>query len=166
MQLRVASATHTYDGDGQRMGSSVFAPSPWSEAATNTAYTYGFDGLALRYLEAASEGASATITYLTHADGRAYAASYVATRGAETTGVVFELMVNDHGDVVALADATGEVFARYGYGPFGEDEGVSVRATDALPLALATEVASANPLRYAGYCYDTWSGHYYLQARY
>ena len=42
----------------------MLAPSPWSVTATQTAYSYAYDGLALRRMSAGSEGASATLTYL------------------------------------------------------------------------------------------------------
>ncbi len=76
------------------------------------------------------------------------------------------MLSNDHGDIIALADASGEVFARYAYGPFGEDWGIEKRMTGSISATLAAEIAAASPLRYAGYCYDAWSGDYYLQARY
>ncbi len=45
------------------------------------------------------------------------------------------MLSSDHGDVVALADDTGEVFARYAYGPYGEAEGVTTRATSKVSAA-------------------------------
>ncbi len=161
-----ASATYSYDGDGQRMRADVYGASPVSTTPTDTAYTYGWDGLTLRWLKGQSAGASSTIEYLSYGDGRAYAASYVATRGAETTSAIFQMLSSDHGDIVALADETGEVFAAYAYGPYGEAEGVTTRQTGSVSATLAAEIAKAQPLRYAGYCYDEWSQDYYLQARY
>lgn len=161
-----ASATYGYDGDGQRMRADVHGTSPWSSTATDTAYTYGWDGLVLRWVSGQSAGATSTIEYLNSADGRAYAGSYSATRDAEATSAMFQILANDHGDIVALADEDGDVFAAYAYGPFGEYEGVATTQTARLSAALAHEIANAQPLRYAGYCYDTWSGSYYLQARY
>ena len=92
--------------------------------------------------------AHARIEYLHFGEDRPFAASYSVTRGQESTSALFQLMANDHGDVVALADEAGEVFARYAYGPYGEAEGIETRATATLTAALASEIAAANdPLR-------------------
>jgi len=144
----------------------VLAPSPWSTTATQTVYSYAYDGLALRQVRAESEAASATLSYLYGSGDVPYAGSYEATASGATTSTVFQLLSTDHGDVVALADEAGEVFARYTYGPFGEAEGTVTRGTSLIPVETAAAIAQANPLRYAGYCFDTWSGDYYLQARY
>jgi len=169
-QVVLGSATYSCDGNGQRMAASVTATSALSpEAAVETQYTYAWEGTDLAVFEAESETASATVSYLFSESDRPYAAavSFTGLGGSqETTSVAVRLLVNDHGDVVALADETGETFARYDYGVFGEDEGVTTRATGLLSEAEAAFIADFQPLRYASYCYDTWSGHYYLQARY
>ncbi len=162
----VSSAAYAYDGDGQRVSASVTAPSPWSTAAVETAYTYGWDGLELRWVQARSADVTATLTYLYDESDRPFAAAYTADRSGETSSAVFGLLLTDHGDVVGLVDASGEQFARYAYGPFGEAEEAASRATGALDAALAAEITAFQSLRYASYNYDTWSETYYLQARY
>ncbi len=162
----VSSAAYAYDGDGQRVSASVTAPSPWSTAAVETAYTYGWDGLELRWVEARSADVTATLTYLYDESDRPFAAAYTAERSGETSSAVFGLLPTDHGDVVGLVDGSGEQFARYAYGPFGEAEEAASRATGALDAALAAEITAFQSLRYASYNYDTWSETYYLQARY
>ena len=161
----MANASYSYDGDGQRTGATVFAPSPWSATATETAYTYSYDGLELRWMTATSSGANARLTYLYDEQDRPYAASYEATVSGEPTTAVFALLTTDHGDVVGLVDSAGTQFARYTYGPFGEAEEAIARPTDTLSPALAAQITAMQPLRYAAYTYDTWSGTYYLQAR-
>ena len=69
-------------------------------------------------------------------------------------GVTYYYHVNGHGDVVALTDGSGNIVAQYSYDAWGNI--VSQSGT----------IASANPLRYAGYRYDDATGLYYLKARY
>ncbi|MDO8950104.1 MAG: RHS repeat-associated core domain-containing protein [Actinomycetota bacterium] len=56
--------------------------------------------------------------------------------------------------------------AFYGYDAFGRPTETTTTPTASLDATTAAEVAAANPLRYAGYCYDGFSGLYYLSQRY
>lgn len=116
--------------------------------------------------QARSARTSATVSYLYDDVGRAYAGSYESTKSGVSNRALFRVMTDDHGDVLALADASGDTFAKYSYGVFGESESTSSRASTVIPSTLAAEIAAANRLRYAGYDFDPWSGVYYLQARY
>ena len=71
---------------------------------------------------------------------------------------------NWRGDVVALYDSTGALFARYDYDAWGNI--LSVKDANGDPITGATSFAIANPFRYRGYYYDRDSGLYYLQSRY
>jgi len=68
----------------------------------------------------------------------------------------FEAITNYRGDVVQLLDATGETVASYEYDPWGNL--ISEEPTDSR--------IQGQPIRYAGYVYDTETKLYYLQARY
>ena len=61
-------------------------------------------------------------------------------------------VLNAHGDVVALLDASGNVTKRYEYDAFGEEIGIDEN--------------DSNPFRYCGEYFDKQSGTIYLRARY
>ena len=71
-------------------------------------------------------------------------------------GEEFEAITNYRGDVIQLVDATGETAASYEYDPWGNL--LSKEPTDPR--------IQGQPIRYAGYVYDTETKLYYLQARY
>ncbi len=75
------------------------------------------------------------------------------SRKVETETLYY--MYNGHADVTALIDNTGTVQASYYYDAFGT------------PIEEYTnENGKDNPIRYAGYQYDSETGLYYLNARY
>jgi len=69
-------------------------------------------------------------------------------------GVTYYYHLNGRGDVVALTDGSGNTVAQYSYDAWGNI------------LFQSGTMASANPLRNAGYRYDKQTGLYYLMARY
>ena len=74
--------------------------------------------------------------------------------GMHHNGSVYYYVTNLQGDVLRLTTADGTVVARYNYDPYGK-----VRSATG-------SMATANPLRYRGYYYDSETGLYYLQSRY
>jgi RHS repeat-associated protein len=79
------------------------------------------------------------------------------------------MVTTRRGDVVELLDVQGEPFAAYQYDAWGAPilEGrLAARATSSITASLAAEIARAQPLRYASYCYDDHSGLYYVSQRY
>lgn len=66
-----------------------------------------------------------------------------------------DVETNYHCDVVKIVDANGNSMASYSYDPWG----VVQQATENSAIA-------GQPIRYAGYVYDTETKFYYLQARY
>ena len=71
-----------------------------------------------------------------------------------TTTTTYYYITNLQGDIMYLADASGNEVAAYDYDPYGK----IISATGAM--------AEINPLRYRGYYYDSETGFYYLQSRY
>ena len=82
-------------------------------------------------------------------------------------GTQYFYLTNQMGDVLAIADAEGNIIVQYFYDEWGKllttqpffeendenyDEYISV--------------ANDNPIRYRGYYYDSETGYYYLQSRY
>ncbi|MBE0418293.1 MAG: hypothetical protein IBX63_11055, partial [Coriobacteriia bacterium] len=151
-----------YDATGQRTASSI------RKGTEQVDSTYVYDGITL--LTAAivkrvsgTVVTDCTITYLYDESGRAYAALYKGT-GAPAPQL-FHLTTTDRGDVVQVLDAATAPVATYGYDAWGNPVAarttVSATASDA-----AKRFAELAPLRYAGYCYDSGTGLYYLSQRY
>ena len=85
------------------------------------------------------------------ADGRPFALKYDNT--------VYYYILSIQGDVLGLADASGNVVVKYKYDAWGKP-GTSTIATG------YGDLAYFNPLRYRGYVYDEESELYYLESRY
>ncbi len=173
-----AQGTYDYDSVGQRARSVVTKDG----IQTTTDFTY--TGLTLHKLEAEEKQGEATlakwtITYLYDEYGRPYAGIYRDTTDPQNPAapVTFALVTTDRGDVVELLDANGSPFAAYRYdawgNPLGQGNagaGIWAQATtqgeaETISLDVAEKIAGRQVLRYAGYCYDSESGMYYLSAR-
>ena len=74
-------------------------------------------------------------------------------------GTPHYFLKNLQGDIIAIANAKGEVEARYTYDAWGAITNIS--GTDE-----GISIAVVNPFRYRGYYYDIEIGLYYLQTRY
>ncbi len=149
-------ASYTFDATGQRKTSVV------SSGSLTTTTTYSHEGLNLLGLTASrSDGATWSVTYLFDAEGRAYAGVY--RRGATSTP--FLLQATDRGDVVALTDTAGRAFAAWRYDVWGVITGASTASTGSVTATLAADIAARQPLRYAGYVYDSETSMYYCSAR-
>ncbi|MCE5191502.1 MAG: polymorphic toxin type 44 domain-containing protein, partial [Actinomycetia bacterium] len=157
--VRGISATFTYDSHGQRTRSTVTSGS----ITTTTTYTY--DGLTLLALSSErSNGTTWGVTYVPDGAGRPWLGVY---SGTETTvPVSFGVRTTERGDVTELIDANVVVFAYMTYDAYGNPGSVATTGTATIPAAVAATIANANPLRYAGYCYDSFSGLYYCSQRY
>jgi RHS repeat-associated protein len=74
-------------------------------------------------------------------------------------------VLTDRGDVVELLDANGTPFAAYRYDAWGNPTLTQTVATTLISSQLASDMATRQVLRYAGYAYDSESGLYYCSAR-
>ena len=89
-----------------------------TSGSVTTTTTWTYDGLTLlAYATERSDGATSALTYLTSEGGRPIAGVWSSSEASAP--VRFSILANDRGDVVALADESGEVFATYGYDAFG-----------------------------------------------
>ncbi|MBE0418164.1 MAG: RHS repeat-associated core domain-containing protein, partial [Coriobacteriia bacterium] len=79
--------------------------------------------------------------------------------------VTFLIATTDRGDVVALTNTAGAVFARYAYDPYGAVLSQDTNAVTGITSDVAAAIADRQPLRYAGYTYDAHSATYYLSQR-
>jgi RHS repeat-associated protein len=152
------SAAYTYDAAGQRTRSEV------TQGGVTTATTHVYDGITLLSLAAErSDETTYAVAYLTGEDGRPYAGVYASSE--TTSPVTFLIATTDRGDVVALTDTSGTPFARYAYDPYGAVLSQASNAVTGVSAVLASSIAARQPLRFAGYVYDTHSATYYLSAR-
>ena len=78
--------------------------------------------------------------------------------GITYNGEPYYFHKNLQGDIIAIADNTGRVVARYTYDAWGKCE-ISATSTNAT-------IANINPYRYRGYYYDKEIGLYYVSSRY
>jgi RHS repeat-associated protein len=155
-------ASYAYDASGQRTKSTVAV----SGTTTTTNFTY--DGLDLLSLSATQGSATWRIDYLYDEEGVLYGGVYrsPATSSSPTS---FNVITNDHGDVLELLDANGAAFASYRYDPWGlpQASGTTTQTTSLITTStLAGQIASRQVLRFASYAYDAESGLCYCSARY
>jgi RHS repeat-associated protein len=154
------AATYTYDAAGQRVRSVVSS----GAAVSDTRWAY----LGRRLMSVSSTVVVGSQTenwrlqYLYDEDGKPYAAVYASDT---TTATLVGLVTTAHGDVVALTDRSGVPFASYRYDAWGRDLGVAASGGGSVGASTAAEIAERQPIRYAGYVYDSESGFYYLSAR-
>lgn len=159
------TATFAYDASGQRTRSVVTSGS----VTTTTTFTY--EGLSLFRTVATSPSMTTTLTYLYDEFGRATA---LAAETSGTAGVTYvRVSTTDRGDVMYLTDilssgaATPTVLGAWGYDAWGNPTVTSApRGGSTVPTAVASAIATAQVLRYAGYVYDSFSGLYYCSQRY
>ena len=178
-------STITYDAIGNPLSYRNNMTMTWQngrELATLTkgsnsvSYTYGADGIrttktvngnVTKYEYAGDQllyenTGYRKIYYVYDSNGNVLSAIYKASQHA--TEQTYYYAHNWRGDVVALYDSTGTLFATYDYDAWGKL--LSVKDANGDPITGATSFAIANPFRYRGYYYDRDSGLYYLQSRY
>ncbi|MFD4707947.1 DNRLRE domain-containing protein [Gottfriedia sp. NPDC058432] len=74
--------------------------------------------------------------------------------GQSWNETAYYYITNHHGNVLSMIDKNGQEVASYTYDSFGN------------VLASNGSLSEDNPIRYAGYYYDSETKHYYLNARY
>jgi RHS repeat-associated protein len=156
-------AAYSYDPSGQRTQSVV------TSGSVTTTTTYLYEGTQLLRLAATSGSRTTTLTYLYGQDGRPEALA------AEASGTVYFLHIatTDRGDVQFLTDLLpggsegGDTcIAAWGYDVWGDPLYAGYGGDSTVPTSVAQTIAAIQPLRYAGYCYDPYSGLYYCSQRY
>lgn len=152
------NASFTYDASGQRTGSVVTS----GGVLTTTSYIY--EGLQLARLTSTTGGVTTTISYVFDEQGAVQALSLKASD--MTASYTLPIFTTDRGDVAHVADYDRTPVAAWTYDPFGRVLGSTVRSAPTVPLAVAQRIADLQPLRFAGYAYDTFSGLYYCSQRY
>jgi RHS repeat-associated protein len=152
------TATYFYDASGQRTSSVV------ASAGVVTTSTYVWEGISLARLCSTTAGQTTTLSYVMDEAGDPMALS-VSLPGT-TTVYTLPVWTDGHGDVVKVCDMNGITVARWTYDPYGRPLGATIASTTLVPYTVAQAVAALQPLRYAGYVWDSESGLYYCSQRY
>ena len=87
------------------------------------------------------------------------------TVGFNYNGTPYFYIKNAQGDIIAIADISGNLVAKYTYDSWGK----LVSIKDSNDVDKTTDenfIGYVNPIRYRGYYYDSETGLYYLNARY
>ena len=88
------------------------------------------------------------------------------TPAGSATSVAFEIVSDLHGDVRELRDTAGSAFARFSYDAYGNIRSEQTFATGLITLVQAQAISEIQPLRYAGYVFDSETRLYYCSERY
>jgi len=156
------AATFAYDASGQRSTSVV------TSGGVTTTSNYLYEGLQLTRLSSTTGSVTTTLTYLYDELARPLAimASFSDTAAVYTLSP----SVNAHGDVRGVVDMAMNPIASWTYDAWGNVTSSASAATTSLgqpvPAAISARIAAVQPLRYAGYAYDSFSGLYYCSQRY
>lgn len=142
-----------YDAQGALSSRSVVS------SGTTTTTTYAYAGLSPVRVSESSD----TVRISYDEEGAAWLMSFEA-QGATESIDAFPI-TNERGDILALADEDGQVFARYRYTEWGGVESLTSSATSLVDTDTATRFANLQPLRYAGYVYEEATGLYLTGAR-
>jgi len=153
------TVSYSYDGEGQRL----------SKTLGPTKTTYVYDGIKL--MQVTQKGANQQLfTYLYGQNSTPVGGAYDVSVGSGSSAVgysdVCQIVSDARGDVLELRDVSGATFARYSYDAYGTITSSQVFATSSVPLAVAQAVSDLQPLRYAGYAWDSETGLYYCSQRY
>ena len=149
---------YVYDGQGQRLRKTL---TKGDESAT-TSYLY--DGLDLLSLTEKSADSEQTLTYLYADSTTPVGALY---QSSETTqAITFEIVPDSRGDVREMRDMQGSTFARFDYDAHGNIRAEEVFETDLIDEETARIITDLQPLRYAGYVWDSEIQLYYCSQRY
>jgi RHS repeat-associated protein len=129
---------------------------------TTTTYTY--EGIQLQTLSSSTGTQTTDITYLYDENGKVMALSVAA--GSPSVVYTLPVRVSDRGDIIAISDYDWNPIVSYTYGAYGSPVATQVGSSASVPLAVAQTIADLQPLRYAGYAYDSFSGLHYCSQRY
>jgi RHS repeat-associated protein len=158
------TAAFNYDAAGQRTQSVV------TSASVTTTTTYTYEGTQLFKLVAAAPSQTTTLTYIYNETGHP---SALAAQVSGDPKVYFvEIATSARGDVLFLMDIPStnniDVLNVWDYDSYGNPRMTpySPAGDSTVPTSVVTQIVGAQPLRYAGYAYDPFSGLYYCSQRY
>lgn len=102
-----------------------------------------------------------SLNFLYDENGSPY--GFIYDDGTDVTPYFY--VKNVQGDVIAIMDETGVIWATYNYDAWGNVLSVTDGNGNAVSPN-ADHIANINPIRYRGYYYDNETGFYYLGSRY
>jgi RHS repeat-associated protein len=149
-------ASFAYDASGQRTQSVV------TSGSVTTTNTYLYEGLQLFKLVSATPSKTTTLTYMYDELGRAVGMT------AQVDGNPMEsytFATTDRGDVIGVSTIFSMAY-NWAYDPYGNVIASAPSGFTGLPDNVDTQCVVTQPLRYAGYVYDSFSGLYYCSQRY
>ena len=126
--------------------------------------TYIYKDLSLLSLTQTGLRTIQSLTYLYGSGSTPVGASYRSSPSA--TPLSFEIVSDMRGDVRELRDLSGVAFARYDYDAYGNITSSQTFATALISLVQAQAISEIQPLRYAGYVFDSETRLYYCSQRY
>ena len=157
--------TYSYNADGMLIKQDVTYNSI-PDYPVNFGYENFYDGTML--IRRTSSGVDAWFDY--DESGSPVGMNVTTTTGSSSNPTVtttqYYFIKNLQGDIVAIADATGEIQYTYTYDSWGKV--LSTKDKDNFsPLVFDTSSpANINPFRYRGYYYDGINEIYWLQSRF
>ena len=134
------TTTYKYSADGLRISKSGYD-------------FYYSDGKLVRQMWADGE----QLDFLYDESGLPYAMQYYST--------MYYYVKNLQGDVVAIADANGNIVVNYSYDVWGNILSITDGSGNDISDNI-WHIGNLNPIRYRSYYYDGETGFYYLQSRY
>ena len=152
--------SYIYDGTGQRTQKTV------TDATGKTKTSYVYSGLALLALDVSSQESTATasLSYLYGDSPTPVGGLYQSSDTTQTTA--FEIVSDIRGDVREMRDRDGNAFARFDYDAYGNIRNQQIFDTELIDEVLAQSIVDTQPLRYAGYVWDSETSLYYCSQRY
>ncbi len=114
-----------------------------------------------------NDGETTTAKYLYNADSEPVG---MVLTDADGTLSTYYYLKNMQGDITHIVSASGKLLVEFTYDVFGKQT-VHYQANGStiigmIELVEQVMVCALNPFGYRGYCYDTYTGLYYLQSRY
>lgn len=137
-------ASYTYDDNGIRL----------SKTVGNTSYEYFYSENKLTMEVVKVDNVIKTYKYYEWNDFVPTGMIIKSKNNDSFTTSAYQFITNHRGDVLRIVDKNGNQVGSYQYDSYGN------------VLDLKGQIASENPIRYAGYYHDNETGLYYLQARY
>ena len=134
------TTTYKYGADGLRISKSGYE------------FFYS-DGRLVRQIWADGE----VLDFLYDESGTPYAMQYYST--------MYYYVKNLQGDIIAIADANGNIVVNYVYDAWGNILSITDGSGNDISNNI-WHIGNLNPIRYRSYYYDTETNFYYLQTRY
>ncbi len=157
------SAEYEYDENGMRYRTRVTNKAEGS--VTDYEYVW-LDGKLISIVYV-SDGETTTAKYLYNADGEPV--GMVLTNADDSLSTYYYLK-NLQGDITHIVTPSGRKLVEFTYDAFGKPDAhfkTDISTVTGLLDFMQTAIACAvTPFGYRGYCYDSYTGLYYLQSRY